>query len=156
MLLVIGILGIIYPALPGLPLMFVGALAIAYAQQFLYMSWWSLGAIAVIAIVGSVLDYIAGTLGAKFTGASKKALWGSIIGAFIGAVMSLGGLWIAIFLGPLLGAAIGEYWDKKDLFKAGKVGLGTFIGFIAGVVAKIGCAFIIVSIVIIPWLQNVW
>ena len=159
-LLVIGILGIVYPALPGLPLMFAGALSIGYAQQFFYMSWWSLGTIAVIAIIGSALDYIAGTLGAKFTGASKKALIGSLIGAFVGAVMSLGGFWIAIFLGPLLGAAIGEYIDKKDLLKAGKVGMGTFIGFIVGVLAKIGCAFIILSIVgiahIIPWLQSVF
>lgn len=159
-LLVIGILGIIYPALPGLPLMFVGALSIGYANQFFYMSWWSLGAIALIAIIGSLLDYVAGTLGAKFTGASKKALWGSVIGALLGAILSLGGLWVAIFLGPLVGAAIGEYLDKKDLLKAGKVGLGTFIGFIAGVIAKIGCAFIILSVVtiahLIPWLQDVF
>lgn len=157
-LLIVGILGIVYPALPGLPVMFLGALSIAYAHEFIYMAWWSLGAVFLIAVVGSVLDYIAGTLGAKFTGASKQALLGSLIGAFVGGVLSLGGMWAMIFLGPLLGAAIGEYMDKKDLLKAGKVGIGTFIGFIAGVVAKIGCALMIVLIVltahVIPWIQQ--
>lgn len=157
-LLVVGVLGIVYPAVPGLPLMFVGALSIAYAHQFDYMAWWSLGAIAFITIAGSALDYVAGTLGAKFTGASKQALIGSLIGAVVGAVVSFTGMWPAIFLGPLIGAAVGEYLAKRDLLKAGKVGIGTFMGFIAGVIAKIACALIIVLIVafahIFPWLQQ--
>lgn len=157
-LLIVGILGIVYPALPGLPLMFLGALAIAYANDFGYMAWWSLGAILVITIFGSVLDYVAGTLGAKFTGASKQALVGSVIGAVVGALVSFTGFWVAIFLGPLVGAAIGEYIAKRDLLKAGKVGMATFLGFIAGVIAKIGCAVIIVLVVafahITPWLQQ--
>ena len=33
---------------------------------------------------------------------------------------------------------------RRDLLKAGKVGIGTFIGFIAGVVAKLGCALVVV------------
>ena len=159
-LLIIGILGIIYPALPGLPLMFVGALSIAYAHEFTYMAWWSLGAVLLIAIIGSILDYVAGTLGAKFTGASKQALLGSLLGAFVGGVLSLFGMWPAIFLGPLVGAAVGEYIAKQDLLKAGKVGIGTFIGFIAGVIAKIGCALMIVLIVstahFIPWIDHLF
>lgn len=83
---------------------------------------------------------MAGLLGAKFTGASKTALWGSLIGGIIGAFFSIPGL----LLGPLLGAGIGEFWARKDVWSAGKVGLGTFIGFILGVVAKLGCAVAIV------------
>lgn len=157
-LLVIGILGIVYPALPGLPLMFVGALLMAWAQDFGYMAWWSLGTILIISIVGSLLDYVAGTLGAKFTGASKQAIIGSVIGAIVGALLSLTGMLPAIFLGPLIGAALGEFIAKRDLLKAGKVGIGTFIGFIVGVMAKLACALIIVVIValahIIPWAQQ--
>ena len=159
-LLIVGILGIVYTALPGLPLMFVGALSIAYANDFTYMSWGILGTILVVAIIGSLLDYVAGTLGAKFTGASKQAIWGSIIGTVIGAILSFTGMFFAIFLGPLVGAALGEYIARRDLFKAGKVGLGTFMGFIAGVIAKIGCAFIIVLTVLaahlFPWLHQLF
>ena len=159
-LLIVGILGIIYPALPGLPLMFLGALSIAYANDFSYMAWGILGVILVIAIIGSLLDYVAGTLGAKFTGASKQAIWGSVIGTVIGAILSFTGMFFAIFLGPLIGAALGEYIARRDLLKAGTVGLGTFMGFIAGVIAKIGCAFIIVLTVlmahVLPWLQQMF
>ena len=157
-LLIVGILGIIYPALPGLPLMFVGALSIAYAHDFSYMSWGILGTILVIAVIGSLLDYVASTLGAKFTGASKQALWGSVIGTVVGALLSFTGMFFAIFLGPLVGAAVGEFIARRDLLKAGKVGIGTFMGFIAGVIAKIGCAFISVLTVlmahVLPWLQQ--
>ena len=70
------------------------------------------------------------------------------------------GMFFAIFLGPLIGAALGEYIARRDLFKAGTVGLGTFMGFIAGVIAKIGCAFIIVLTVVmahlLPWLQQLF
>lgn len=97
------------------------------------MNWW-------VAAVGTAMDYIAGMLGAKFTGASKTALWGALIGGIAGAFFSLPGL----LLGPLLGAGIGEFWARKDLWSAGKVGVGTFIGFIMGVIAKVGCALTII------------
>ena len=38
----------------------------------------------------------------------------------------------------------GEFWARKDLWSAGKVSVGTFIGFIMGVIAKVGCALTII------------
>lgn len=143
--LVIGLLGTVYPALPGLGLMFAGSWLIAYANDYQIIGQGTLIALAIFAAIGTAMDYVASMLGAKFTGASSKAVWGSLIGGIVGAFFALPGL----LLGPLLGAAIGEFWEKKDLLKAGKVGIGTFIGFILGVVAKIGCAIAIVMTLII-------
>jgi len=47
------------------------------------------------------------------------------------------------------GAAVGEYAARRCLLQAGKVGIGTFIGFILGVVAKIGTALVI--ILVLAW-----
>lgn len=138
--LIIGLLGTIYPALPGLGLMFAGSWLLAYAGDYQIIGSGTLFALGFFAAVGTATDYIAGMLGAKFTGASKTAVYGSLIGGIFGAFFSIPGM----LLGPLLGAAIGEFWARRDLFKAGKVGIGTFIGFILGVVAKIGCAVAIV------------
>lgn len=138
--ILIGLLGTVYPAIPGLSLMFAGVWLLAYAGDYQIIGTGTLVFLGIVALVGTIMDYVAGMLGAKFTGASKTAVWGALIGGIIGAFFSLPGL----LLGPLLGAGIGEFWARKDLWSAGKVGIGTFIGFIIGVIAKVGCALTIV------------
>jgi putative membrane protein len=98
------------------------------------------------------MDYVAGALGAKYTGASKTAVWGAFIGGIVGAFFSIPGL----LLGPLTGAAIGEFIARKDTWQAGKVGIGTFIGFIIGTVAKIGCALTIALTILFVWLASLF
>ncbi|MCD4484473.1 DUF456 family protein, partial [Chromobacterium vaccinii] len=61
------------------------------------------------------------------------AFIGSLVGMFFGIA--------GVILGPLVGAIVGEFIARKDAFQAGKVGVGTFIGFIVGAVAKVACAF---------------
>ncbi|MDO1509330.1 MULTISPECIES: DUF456 domain-containing protein [unclassified Neisseria] len=138
--LLAGLLGTIYPAIPGLGLMFAGAWILAYVGDYQIIGTGTLIFLGVVAAAGMALDYVAGMLGAKFTGASKTAIWGAFFGGIVGAFFSLPGL----LLGPLIGAALGEFWARKDLWSAGKVSIGTFIGFIIGVVAKVGCALTII------------
>ena len=91
---------------------------------------------------------MAGLLGAKYTGAGKSALWGAFVGSIVGAFMMPAGL----LLGPLLGAALGEFADKRSLFLAGKVGLGALAGFVAGTAAKIGAAVAILLVLLVRYL----
>lgn len=49
---------------------------------------------------------------------------------------------------PLLGAAIGEFIDHRDLLKSGKVGFATWLGMMIGIVIKLGLAFTMIGIVI--------
>jgi uncharacterized protein YqgC (DUF456 family) len=137
--LIVGLLGTILPAIPGLPLMFAGAWLLAYTGDYQIIGTPALIALGILALIGSAMDYVAGLLGAKFTGASKQALWGAFVGGIVGLFFALPGL----ILGPLVGAALGELWARRSLLSAGKVGIGTFIGFIIGVVAKVGCALAI-------------
>ena len=138
-ILIVGLLGTILPAIPGLPLMFAGAWLLAYTGDYQIIGTPALIALGILALIGSAMDYVAGLLGAKFTGASKQALWGAFVGGIVGLFFALPGL----ILGPLVGAALGELWARRSLLSAGKVGIGTFIGFIIGVVAKVGCALAI-------------
>lgn len=147
-LLIAGAAGTIFPALPGLPLMFAGAWVLAHAQDYAVFGTGTLVALAILTAIGMAMDFVAGLLGAKYTGASKEALWGAFIGGIVGAFFSLPGL----VLGPLLGAALGEFIAKRNLFTAGKVGIGTFIGFIVGTVAKIGSALGILMIILVQYL----
>lgn len=146
----VGIFGTIYPALPGLGLMFVGAWLLGYAGDYQVFGSGTLIFLAVVAIFGTAMDYVAGALGAKYTGASKTAVWGAFIGGIVGAFFAIPGL----LLGPLIGAASGEFIARKDSWQASKVGIGTFIGFIIGTVAKIGCALTIMLTVLFVWLVS--
>lgn len=143
----VGLLGTIYPAIPGLGLMFGGAWLIGYAGDYQIFGSATLIFLAVVAAVGTAMDYVAGALGAKYTGASKTAVWGAFIGGIVGAFFSLPGL----LFGPLIGAGIGEFAARRDMFQAGKVSIGTFIGFIIGTVAKIGCALTILLTLVGVW-----
>ena len=137
LMLLIGLAGTLFPALPGLPLMMGGFLLLGWLDNFQHLGSLSLTILALITCLGMAVDFIAGLLGAKLTGASRQALWGAFIGSLAGIFMGL----VGVIIGPLLGAMIGEFLARRDAFQAGKVGLGTLIGFLIGPVAKIGCAF---------------
>ncbi|STZ76462.1 DUF456 domain-containing protein [Bergeriella denitrificans] len=145
--LLAGLLGTIYPAIPGLGLMFAGAWLLGYAGDYQIFGSSTLVFLGVVAAIGTAMDYVAGMLGAKYTGASKPAVWGAFIGGIGGAFFSLPGL----LFGPMIGAAAGEFVARKDMLQAGKVSIGTFIGFIIGTVAKIGCALTIVLTLLLMW-----
>lgn len=137
LLILAGLAGTVFPALPGLPLMFGGMLLAAWLEGFSHVGTIALAILAVLTVIGVLVDFVAGVLGAKATGASKEALWGAFIGSIVGLVLGL----VGVIIGPLIGAALGEFIARRDVYQAGKVGIGTFIGFIVGTVAKIGCAF---------------
>lgn len=137
LLVLAGLAGTVFPALPGLPLMLGGLLLAGWVDGFQHVGAITLSLLALLTVIGLAVDFVAGLLGAKATGASRQALWGAVIGSVAGLFLGLAG----VILGPLVGAAIGEFLARRDVYQAGKVGLGTFAGFIVGTVAKIGCAF---------------
>ncbi|MCP1660808.1 DUF456 domain-containing protein [Neisseria perflava] len=150
--LIVGILGTIYPAIPGLGLMFGGAWLIAYSGDYQVFGSTTLIFLGIVAAIGMAMDYVAGMLGAKYTGADKLAVWGAFIGGICAAFFSLPGL----LFGPMIGAGIGEFITRKDMWQAGKVSMGTLIGFIIGTVAKIGCALTIVLTLLTVWVVHLF
>ncbi|PSJ81399.1 DUF456 domain-containing protein [Neisseria iguanae] len=151
-LILIGLLGTIYPAIPGLGLMFGGAWLLAYINDYQIFGTTTLVFLGIVAVTGMAMDYVAGMLGAKYTGASRLAIWGAFFGGVFGAFFGLPGL----LLGPLLGAGTGEFLTRKDMWQAGKVSIGTFIGFIIGTVAKVGCALTIVLTLFTVWIISLF
>lgn len=149
-LLIVGAAGTVFPALPGLPLMFGGAWLLAYSSDYQIVGSFSVLILGIVCAIGMAMDFVAGVLGAKYTGASKEALWGAFIGGLAGVFLGLVGL----VLGPLLGAAIGELLAKRNILLAGKVGIGTFIGFIVGTVAKIGAALVVLLVVLAQYVAH--
>ncbi len=149
-LLVVGAVGTVYPVIPALPLMFGGAWLLAFAGDYGVIGTGSLVVLGVVSALGFAMDFVASLLGAKYTGASKEALWGALIGGILGAFLGIVGLIFA----PLVGAAVGEFVARRNVLMAGKVGIGTFVGLIVGTVAKIGAALTIILILL--WQYGVY
>jgi uncharacterized protein YqgC (DUF456 family) len=140
-LIVIGVAGTILPALPGAILVFVGIALAAWIDDFARIPALLLlfGALAAMAWG---IDYVAAAVGAKQAGASRRAIIGAGIGTLAGI---FSGMWGLLFM-PLVGAAIGEYLAQRDVRRAGKVGIATWIGLLLGTAAKVAIVFAMVGI----------
>src|SRR3990167_1573639 len=125
-LILMGVAGTVLPALPGTALVLAGAVLGAWIDDFTRVGWGTIAVLTALAIVSWVLDYVAGLLGAKRAGASRLAIVGALLGTVAGLFMGL----IGIFFMPLVGAAIGEYLDRRDEMRAMRVGIATWLGII--------------------------
>jgi len=141
-LIVVGVVGTVLPALPGAILVFAGVALAAWIDDFARISGWTLGVLGVLTVIAWLTDYVAAAAGAKKVGASKYAIIGAAIGTVAGVFTGLVGL---IFM-PLVGAAIGEFLAQRDALRAGRVGIATWLGMLAGTVVKVAVVFLMVGI----------
>lgn len=145
-LILTGLVGTVLPALPGTLLIGAGILLGAWIDDFTRVGAGTLAVIAVLAVLSWLLDYAAGLLGARKADASRQALVGAAVGTVGGLFMGL----VGVLFMPLVGAAVGEYLARSDHAQAGqramKVGLATWLGIMAGLLAKVVIGFIMVGI----------
>jgi len=141
-LILVGIVGCILPVVPGPPLSYIGLLLLHFTS-YVDITWFTLIATAIATIIVTVLDYIIPVWGTKKAGGTKWGMRGSGLGLIVGLFFSP----IGIFVGPFVGALIGEllyyYYIKKDaddnekFHKSIKAALGSFLGLMLGVGLKI-------------------
>jgi uncharacterized protein YqgC (DUF456 family) len=145
-----GIAGSVLPVIPGPPLSFLSLLIISFEKDWRAFNTFSndtlfLIIMGVIALGLVVIDYIIPALGAKKFGASKLGLAGSIIGMIVGIFFSP----LGIFIGAFIGAVAGELISGKRSETAIKIGMGTFLGNIAGTAMKLSYSIFVLIIYII-------
>jgi uncharacterized protein YqgC (DUF456 family) len=140
-LIAVGIAGTILPALPGTTLVFAGIVLAAWIDDFTRIPVWLLVILGVLTAIAWAVDYLAAAMGAKKAGASTLALVGAAVGTIAGVFTGFVGL---LFM-PLAGAAIGEFIAQRDLRRAGKVGLATWLGLLLGTAVKLAITFAMVG-----------
>ena len=131
-LIILGIIGSIAPVLPGPPLSFIAILLLQFREEpaftWNFIIWW-----AAITIVVTLLDFVIPSLGTKRYGGSKLGIWGCFAGLIAGFFFAP----IGLIVGPFAGALAGEILSGKDFNRAFKPALGSFVGFLAGIVIKL-------------------
>jgi uncharacterized protein len=143
-LVVVGLVGIVLPALPGHALILAGLILAAWADHFTRVGAWTLVVIGIIGAASYPVDFLAAALGAKHLGASPRAMLGAGLGTVAGLFFGLPG----IIIGPFVGAVMGELTVIADIRRAGKAGVAAWIGFAIGTAVKVGLGFLMIAIFI--------
>lgn len=146
-LVVVGLAGIVLPAIPGTILIFVGLWLAAWADGFTRVSVGTIVALGILAAATYFVDIAMMALGMKRLGTSRRAMAGAAIGMTVGLFFGLPGL----IIGPFVGAVLGELTAHGDLSRAGRAGIAAWIGFAIGAVVKVGFAFVMIGIFLAAW-----
>jgi len=133
-LMVVGLIGVILPVLPGIPLSWLGLFIYALGTGFERISIVTVIVFFILMVLTLVLDFTAPMLGAKKYQASKLGIFGAFLGFTIGIFTF--GFW-GIILGPFVDALLGELLTGRNPKQALGSALGAFLGFIAGTLFKI-------------------
>ncbi|MFN7570536.1 MAG: DUF456 domain-containing protein [Betaproteobacteria bacterium] len=141
-MMLVGVAGTVLPALPGVLLVLAGIVLAAWIDEFQKIGPVALGLCTLMALAGVALDYVASTVAAQRAGASKYGLIGAALGTVAGIFAGL----VGVFVLPLVGAAIGEFIAHRDALRAGRVGIATWLGLLAGTVAKLAIVFSMIGV----------
>ena len=103
-----------------------------FSEKFLII--WAVTTAVVLAA-----DYYIPIWGTKKFGGTKGGVRGAIIGLIIGIFFFPP---LGMIVGPFLGAFAGEMLYNQDSSKAFRSALGSFIGFVAGTLMKLGISIV--------------
>lgn len=142
LLVLIGLAGVLLPALPGAILIFAGLVFSAWLDNFRHVGWGGITVLAILTGLTYVLDIVSGAFGVKQFGAGKAAVIGAACGAIIGLFFGIPGL----LLLPFLGAVLGEMLTHGDLRQASKAGVGVWVGMLLGAVGKLAIALTMIGV----------
>jgi len=141
-MVVIGLVGIVMPALPGHVLILGGLVLASWADDFRHVGVWTLVVIGVLAAASYAIDFVAAAVSTRRLGASRRAVAGAALGTLAGFFFGI----IGLIVGPFAGAVIGELTVSNDLRQAGRAGMAAAIGFAIGTAAKVAIAFVMLAI----------
>jgi uncharacterized protein YqgC (DUF456 family) len=146
-LVLLGLSGIILPILPGVPLMWLGLVLMAWLDGFNSVGFWTLFWLGILAVASVLIDFIATAEGARRFGAGRLAILGATLGLLLGLFFGL----IGILLGPFVGAVIGHLIGRATVNSSMRAGVGATIGVVAGTFAKI-----IIAAIMLIWFGVAW
>jgi uncharacterized protein YqgC (DUF456 family) len=148
-LMLVGMVTILVPVLPGLMIMWLAAIAYGFVHGFNTLGIVLIGVITLLAFGGMLVDNILIGAGARKSGAS----WGAIVVALLGGL--LGTVFFPPF-GGFIAAPVAifllEYLRLKDVKKAWQALVGLATGFGASYVTRILLGMVIIGL----WAIWVW
>lgn len=146
-LVAVGLAGTVLPALPGVPMIFIGLWLAAWIDDYQRVGGITLGVLGTFTVLAILADLFASVIGAQRVRASSQSIWGALIGSVVGLFFGLPGL----ILGPFVGAVIGELAARGGLARATEVGIATWVGLLIGTILKLAIAVTMVAVFAFAW-----
>ena len=142
LVMLVGLVGNVLPAIPGTPLVLVAAVG-----HRLYFGAASINNVVLVALVlltllSLLFDFLASVLGARKFGATWRGMLGAVIGGVVGFFFGIPG----IILGPFLGATLFEMFSDKEFKVAVKAGTGAVVGLLLGVLGKSAICVVMIAL----------
>ena len=147
-LMVVAIVGVFVPVIPGVPLAWLGLFIYAIGTGFERISVATIVVFSVLTVLIMLIDFLAPMLGAKIYEASRYGILGAFIGLIVGLIVF--SFW-GIIIGPFIGAFIAELIVKRRPKGAFKSAAGTLVGFIASTLIKTIYILIMIGFFIASW-----
>jgi uncharacterized protein len=148
--------------MPGNWLMVLATTVYAYfmpAESAASIGWNVVVVLIILAALGEIIEFLAGSMGAAKAGGSKRgaalALLGSMIGGIVGIFIAMpipvvGPIFAALFFaaaGAMTGAIIGEIWAGRHLDESWHIGKAAFVGRLAGTLGKMLIGAVMLALV---------
>lgn len=134
------------PVIPATLIIWSAALLHAVLTGFQPITWGFLAALGVLAIAAMLVDNLAAAWGARKFGGSSAAGWGALIGGLVGLLLGP----LGFMIGPFLGAVLTELiFTRKSILEAISSGVGTLLGLLGGIGAKLVIHMVMGALVLI-------
>ena len=91
-LVLAGLVGVVLPVMPGAVLVYLGLLLGAWIDGFERVGPFTILLLTAATALVYVIDFAAGSFGAKHLGASKRAVWGAALGTLVGLFFGIPGI----------------------------------------------------------------
>ncbi len=140
-----GLLGVFLPIVPGIPLMFLLALVFGFTDSFQHLTSQNILTLLVLTVASVLVDYLSGTLGAKYSGASSKALGAGLIGMILGTLLfpPFGGI-LGLFAGVIL-----VELRNGSREKALRAATGSLVGALIGIAINVVLAITFITLFVL-------
>lgn len=136
-LIVVGFIGCVMPAVPGPLLGYAGLIVMCFSELIGKLGTAEIVVLVVLGIATLIIivaDYVIPSLLTTKFGGSKWAALGSAIGLIVGLVAPIP---CGFIVGPFAGALIAEYLVNKDFKQSMKSGAGSLVGFLLMTAVKL-------------------
>lgn len=150
LMMIVGLLGVVLPLVPGTGFMWVVVLIYAISERFAAIDVFSFIVLTVLGLGGATADLWMSQLGAKVGGASfwstVYSMVGSLAGGLIGLIFAGIGAIPGMIIGSVVGILINEYRERQDWKKAWQATAGLVLGFTLSSAVKLVLGLLMLAI----------
>lgn len=145
-LIIGGVVAILFPFAPSIPMVWFGIFIYAISHDFLDISQQFMITVSLIAVGTVFLDYTLSRSGVQKMQAGPWGVLGAVLGGLVGSLFSP----IATYLiGPLIGAVATELLRGRDRVYSYKSGHYTIVAFMGGTIVKLLASIVMVGMFVL-------